>query len=266
MTQNYKFYHRDHRPWYKNSRIWKRIFVYGLGVPMVLAGVIIGISHYQRSEVTATANRAMEDVKKQSGVKIDTQKAKSKKYEYGTVSNIPSNEQLTQLLKQPIDSSMWGYAAAPSQEGLSAPIQALPIHEGSNDVVLANGWGTVVAGYQMSKGNNILAAHNFADKRTYASPLQDIDVSKSPKFYQTNGKQVFEYELKTRDRVYYEGEHVSKILAPSKKPMITLITCDEPTLFPDLYTKYRVIVTGELVHTQDLETAPDNIKNLFPKF
>ena len=160
----------------------------------------------------------------------------------------------------------WGYAAAPVQPGLDNPINVLPVNEGVSNQVLAWGWGTVKSGYTMGHLNNVLAAHNFADAVTYASPLQYIDVSKKPKFYQTDGKKLYTYQLTKKDTVPAVSREYTNTVQQTVTDKVTLVTCDEPNFVVNLNPEKRIVVSGERISTTDFKKASSETKNLFPKF
>lgn len=141
----------------------------------------------------------------------------------------------------------------------------LPINEGVSNQTLAWGWGTVKPGYKMGLNNNILAAHNFADGVTYASPFQYIDVSKRPKFYQTDGKKVYTYELSHKETVGAISREYTDAVQQSVNNKVTLITCDEPNFIVNLNPENRIVVSGDLVDTMNYKDASADVKALFPK-
>lgn len=239
------------------------------GTLIVLSVVIgtLGYSYYLAHTLSTQASQAQAEISQLKDPKISKKTDKNGSYHYGgDNSGIPNAEELAkyQGIKAPM--TTWGYAAAPAQSGLANPINVLPVNEGVSNQTLAWGWGTVKPGNVMGKNNNVLAAHNFADGITYASPLQYIDVSKRPKFYQTDGQKLYTYELTDRQSVKAISPEYTNLVAQSVNDKITLVTCDEPNFIVNLSPEDRIVVSGNRISTSDYKSAPQKIKNLFPSF
>ncbi|MBS0949208.1 sortase [Weissella minor] len=255
-------------------KILKKLLI---GFTFLVALVVVaaaGTEIYSHHEKSVAADAAAQ-VQKDFGQKhldqksIANNKQADEKYAYGGDNDgIPDDEKLNEYLNSPGTLTTWGEAGTYAQDGLKNPITALPINEGVSNKVLASGWGTVDPGYKMGGNDNFLGAHNFADRVTYASPLQDINVTKEPTFYQTDGKKVYTYKLTKKQtiNVVKHNDQYAKAVEPTGTKRIVLITCDEPTMIANLRPENRIIVSGELTNVQNLKDAPEKVQNIFPQF
>lgn len=140
-----------------------------------------------------------------------------------------------------------GSISIPVQNGVQTPIQT-QIYEGSSNYVLAYGAGTIKPNQKIGSGNYAIGAHNVADNRTLFSPLQtQIDVSKRPIAYVTDGDRTYKYTLNSWQRL---SRTTKGLIADQEKhkqtPQLTLITCYLE--YPNFYDALdRVVVTGELI-------------------
>jgi len=243
-----------------------------LVVVIALLAIVASLCGYSYYQSTSTASAAAESQKKMLSKAPFTEVAQSLddsiKYQYGNSNTgIPGANQLKEYQQLTTPMTGWGYAAAPKQDGLPEPITALPIYEGASDQTLAWGFGTIEPGYKMGKHNNLLAIHNFADGVTYGSPLQDIDVSKSPKFYQTDGRKIYEYQLTKYDNeVQATSKEYTDAVAQTVNDTVTLVTCYLPGYIYTPDHNRRVVVTGERVKTMEFARASSDIQQLFPMF
>lgn len=245
-----------------------RILKWGTLIVLTVVIGTLGYSYYLAHTLSTQASQAQAEITQLKDPKISKKTDKNGSYHYGgDNSGIPNAEELAkyQGIKAPM--TTWGYAAAPAQPGLANPINVLPINEGASDQTLAWGFGTIEPGYQMGLHNNLLAVHNFADGVTYGSPLQDIDVSKEPKFYQTDGHKIYEYTLSTYSHdVNATGPEYTKLIQQSLVNKVTLVTCYLPFRIFTPNPEKRVVVTGDLTNTVDFKKAPKSIQSLFPMF
>lgn len=152
-----------------------------------------------------------------------------------------------------------GYLALPAQEGVSNPITTLPIYEGVSDKVLAYGAGTAKPNQAIGKRNFAISGHNFADTKTFFSPLQIVDVSKKPLIYLYDGQNIFTYQLATKQIVGFENGNV--LIDHAKINEITLTTCDQPIL--NLNPKKRIVISGHLIKQLPFKDANHQIQKLF---
>lgn len=252
----------------KHSR-WRRIGRFGLfalALVVVFIAGTLAYSYQQRHGAANAAQLQQKNYHKQH--KPDQQFDKGLKenghYNYnGENSGIPNAKQLqTYLQDNSATITTWGHAGTYAQPGLSIGIQPLPVMEGVSNAVLARGWGSTKPGYTMGENDNILAAHNFADGHTYASPLQYIDVSKRPTFYQWDSHNLYTYRLTKRKVVNKQSLEFDSLVAPTGTKRLVLYTCDEPTMVANLNPAGRVAVSGEYVSTTPLKDAPSAVKEL----
>ncbi|WP_419154726.1 sortase domain-bontaining protein [Weissella minor] len=254
----------------KLSRLKKWLLVGLIAFIAAAAGTEI-YSHHEKSVAADAAAQVQKDFgqKHLDRKSIANNKQADGQYAYGGDNDgIPDDEKLNEYLNSPGTLTTWGEAGTYAQDGLKNPITALPINEGVSNKVLANGWGTVDPAYKMGGNDNVIAAHNFADRVTYASPLQDINVTKEPTFYQTDGKKVYTYKLTKKQtiNVVKHNDQYAKAVEPTGTKRIVLITCDEPTMIANLRPENRIIVSGELTNVQNLKDAPEKVQNIFPQF
>lgn len=251
----------DKKKWIRRGKRVGLTFAILIG----LAGAYAGYLYYEGAKISAQASKSQESILTNKNFKIASE-AKGK-YAYADENDgIPNATQLLEYQELSTPMTTWGFAAAPAQAGLSVPIKVLPINEGVSNQTLSWGYGTVKPGYKMGMNNNILAAHNFADGVTYASPLQAIDVSQRPKFYQTDGKKLYTYELTDKQLVGAVSREYTDAVQQSVVDKVTLVTCYLPG---GIYTpdpSDRVVVSGKLLNTMDYSKASQDIKSLFPNF
>src|SRR5699024_6589222 len=124
---------------------------------------------------------------------------------------------------------------------------------GINNTTLALSAGTFRENMQMGKGNYALAGHNMANHSSILfSPLYDY-AKKGQKIYITNLNHVYTYKIYQRKLI---DRHQVQVVNNTKKPIITLITCDETG-------NKRLMVHGKLIQNQKLKHAPKHVQNLF---
>lgn len=129
----------------------------------------------------------------------------------------------------------------------------IPIAKGINNTTLALSAGTFRENMQMGKGNYALAGHNMANHSPILfSPLYDY-AKKGQKIYITNLNHVYTYKIYQRKLI---DPHQVQVVNNTKKPIITLITCDETG-------NNRLMVRGKLIQNQKLKHAPKHVQNLF---
>lgn len=122
----------------------------------------------------------------------------------------------------------------------------------------------------MGQGNYGLASHNFNDGKTGFSALQDklnedapylvngklkgSNWLKGKMLYLANDKGIYAYKMGRQTLV---NEDDVSVLNPTKKPVVTIISC----LFPS--TQYRIITNAKLTKTYTWQKAPAKVVNLF---
>lgn len=123
---------------------------------------------------------------------------------------------------------------------------------------------------KMGRSNYGLASHNFYDGKTGFSPLQQHLKKDAPyiidgkihenkwlngeKIYLANGSGIYEYRI-TGQRVVTPDD--VKVLNPTKKARVTIITC----LYPS--TQYRIITVGVINKRYHWYTAPAKVVSFF---
>ena len=129
----------------------------------------------------------------------------------------------------------------------------IPIAKGINNTILALAAGTFRPDMQMGKGNYALAGHNMANhSKILFSPLYDY-AKPGQKIYITNLNKVYTYKIYQRQIINPDRVDVVK---NTKKPITTLITCDETG-------GHRLMIRGKLVKSQKLKHAPKHVQKLF---
>lgn len=129
----------------------------------------------------------------------------------------------------------------------------LPISKGVTNINLALTAGTFRPDMKMGKGNYALAGHNMANhSKILFSPLYDY-AKPGQKIYITDLNKVYTYKIYQRQII---DPHQVNVVHNTKKPITTLITCDETG-------SHRLMVRGKLVKKQSLKHAPKHIRKLF---
>lgn len=134
----------------------------------------------------------------------------------------------------------------------------VPIVQGVANNDLAVGAGTMRPDMKMGKSNYALAGHNMDTTapvlfspiyQQYAKGSQTL-MGKT--IYISNLHKVYEYKI---DNVMMVDPHQVGVVAPTKNPIITLVTCN--------YTgSQRVIVQGRLVKSYSYKLVTHNIKEI----
>ncbi len=119
---------------------------------------------------------------------------------------------------------------------------SLPILHGTNTQNLLVGATTVKNGQVMGKGNYVLAGHHMRDDRLLFGPL--LKIEKGAYIHISDKRKIFTYKVKEKKIVH---ETDVSVLADTRRPELTLITCD----VTGIDTDKRVIVKAELVDTND---------------
>lgn len=174
-------------------------------------------------------------------------------------STITNLDQLNANRQLNLDLVLRGYLALPAQNGVVNPITTLPIYEGVSDKVLAYGAGTAKSNQVIGKRNFAISGHNFADTKTFFSPLQIVDVAKKPVIYLYDGQSIFTYQLATKHIVGFENGNV--LIDHVNIDEITLTTCDQPIL--NLSPKKRIVISGHLIKQLPFKDANREIQKLF---
>lgn len=181
-------------------------------------------------------------------------------YQYDSNSALTSFNQLKNNRKLDGVLTLRGYLSMPTQNGAANPIYTIPIYEGSTDKTLAYGAGTSKPNQVFGQNNFTLSAHNFADQKTFFSPLQIVDVAQSPLVYLFDGNNIYAYQLTDKQIVNFKQ---GDVLNDNGSNKITLVTCDEPNSNLDLNPDNRIIISGPLLSIQSFSDADKNIQNLF---
>lgn len=99
----------------------------------------------------------------------------------------------------------------------------LPIGKGVSNNVLSLGVGTMNPDQRMGFGNYALAGHNMDDGKTLFSPLYSKG-KVGMYVYLTDMDKIFKYKI---NRLMYISPYQTNIIQSSKKPILTLITCND---------------------------------------
>ncbi|MBM9830866.1 class A sortase [Enterococcus faecalis] len=114
----------------------------------------------------------------------------------------------------------------------------MPILEGDSFEKMLYGACTVLPKQTMGKGNYTLAAHNAGVDRLMFSSLENVAVGETITLQDRSGH-VYNYKVKEQRHVNMTD---TSILNLTRKPTLTLITCDQATK-----TDGRIVVIAELV-------------------
>lgn len=257
-----------------------KVFLVILGV-LTLGGVgIAGYQVWSIHDARQTANAIKKEEHQALKQKMDPKAIKDKphangEYSWGSDnSGIPNAKQLKANQNGQGTLTQLGYAGTNRQPGLKNPITASPIFVGASDKVLASGTGTLLPDFKLGHGNNGLARHSFGGSDSMGgytlgfSPLQEIDVSKQPKFYETDGKKLYTYKLTDRkviNTVKNPDAYQDAVYA-DQTDKVTLVTCDEPEYGTvNRHPEKRIVVSGTLVDVQNFGNAPQKVQNIFPQ-
>ncbi|RRG17345.1 class A sortase [Weissella viridescens] len=258
------------------SHWWGKLLVLGALLALGLGGYF-GYSVYEASHTAQEAKLSEQAQlnKKLNPKKLVTQPDPNGQYSYGNDnSGIPTAKQLKTFQQSKGTLSQIGYAGTNKQPGLKAPISGSPIFVGASDKVLATGTGTLSANFKLGEGNNQLARHSFGGTPTTGdyvlgfSPLQKIDVSKQPKFYETDGTKIYTYRLTKRQVIDVKSnpKAYQNAVYGDTATKVTLVTCDEPIYGTiNRHPDKRIVVSGALVDTQAFKDAPTSVKAIFPQ-
>lgn len=99
----------------------------------------------------------------------------------------------------------------------------LPIGKGVSNNVLSLGVGTMNPDQRMGFGNYALAGHNLDDGKTLFSPLYSKG-KVGMNVYLTDMDKIFKYKI---NKLMYISPYQTSIIQSSKKPILTLITCND---------------------------------------
>ncbi|MCO5482942.1 sortase [Enterococcus faecalis] len=114
----------------------------------------------------------------------------------------------------------------------------MPILEGDSFEKMLYGACTVLPKQTMGKGNYALAAHNAGVDGLMFSSLENVAVGKTITLQDRSGH-VYNYKVKEQRHVNMTD---TSILNLTRKPTLTLITCDQATK-----TDGRIVVIAEMV-------------------
>ncbi|HFZ4623787.1 class A sortase [Enterococcus faecalis] len=114
----------------------------------------------------------------------------------------------------------------------------MPILEGDSFEKMLYGACTVLPKQTMGKGNYTLAAHNAGVDRLMFSSLGNVAVGETITLQDRSGH-VYNYKVKEQRHVNMTD---TSILNLTRKPTLTLITCDQATK-----TDGRIVVIAEMV-------------------
>ena len=129
----------------------------------------------------------------------------------------------------------------------------LPIFKGVSNDVLICGAGTMKEGEKMGEGNYALASHHTKNRDLLFTPLERV--GEGDEIYLTDLENIYIYKTYTNKKVSPDSTHIIEDV-PNKK-IITLVTCGESEGIT------RIIVQGELKSIIPLNSAGDNLKEIF---
>ncbi|CUW04848.1 MULTISPECIES: class A sortase [Leuconostoc] len=247
----------------------KRIITAGI-VLAVIGGVTMGMICHAHHTAQAANYYQAQDVKVKHKIATGAQRQKVLATQYSGNTAISSSAQIKQYRQLPGQLYLVGYIAIPVQDGVKNPVTTMQINEGATNKVLAYGAGTVKSGQNMGEANFSLAAHNYGDNKTGFSPLQSsIDVDKHPKAYLSDGNKIYIYQFNSKNEsvsgntvVNYKNTSVASDKRVTNKPLLTLVTCDEPGWF-NLHPENRKVLTAHLLSETSVSDASKTNQQLF---
>jgi len=121
----------------------------------------------------------------------------------------------------------------------------LPILAGTTHYNLLVGATTIDHNITMGEGNFVLVGHNMSHGGILFSRL--LDISDDAHIHVTDGAYIHIYRV-VETAVIHQNE--ISVIEPTEEAMITLITCDQPTV----WTQNRFMVRGELISTHDINS------------
>ena len=125
----------------------------------------------------------------------------------------------------------------------------LPILAGSTHYNLLVGATTIGHNLTMGEGNFVLAGHNMSQGGVLFSRL--VDVVEGALIHVTDGIYVYTYQVIERAIIH---QNEVSVLEPTETAMITLITCDQPTV----WTPNRLMVRGKLIAKEKIQANLDS--------
>ncbi|PWF99312.1 class A sortase [Levilactobacillus bambusae] len=128
----------------------------------------------------------------------------------------------------------------------------LPIGQGVSNDTLALAAGTMRSNQQMGTGNYALAGHHMTSKTILFSPLY-WKARVGQTIYLSDQHNVYEYKMTVRK--FIPATDV-QVVDQTKKPMITLITCDATGA-------NRLMIRGSYVRKMAYKNAPSQVKKEF---
>lgn len=135
-----------------------------------------------------------------------------------------------------------------------APHLHLPIDAGDGTDSLLLGAGTMTPDQHLGQSNYNLASHHMRNRDALFSPLYHY-ARPGTKVWLTDDKNVYEYQIDQRKNV---DETDVKILNPTRRPTLTLVTCQKT-----LGGRIRTIFIGHLIRSMKYHKSPGNIQRQF---
>lgn len=231
-----------HKP--KQHRYLRRV-LYGLLIVISLMMIFhVQLAHFVLSQFQPTVNQA--------SVKRAKKAPKKANYDWQKVKPLTA-EQVIKARLQAGKINFIGMVSVPDI-GLSVPIS-----QGTDDINLSLGAGTLYENEKMGQGNYALASHfiqGTSGKSLLFSPLY-YQGKVGQKIYLTDMDQVYTYRATTYRTIKPTDVQWADPVAGKK--LITLITCD--------YTaeRGRVIMQGTLEGQQSWDDTPTAIQKSFTK-
>lgn len=129
----------------------------------------------------------------------------------------------------------------------------LPIGKGVSNNTLSFAAGTMTPNQVMGKGNYALAGHHMeTSKSILFSPLY-WQAKKGQKIYLTDAQKVYEYQVTKRKFI---SAYDVDVINPTRKPIVTLITCDATGA-------NRLLIQGDLVKVSSYKKMNQHILDGF---
>lgn len=238
MINSIKYWWADFKDNLRYDNSYRHKFTVGLC--LVIVGITLLCTPLIKNHLV---NSYQPKITKQT---IATNQKKPAKYDYASVKRL-SLANIAKARAQAGNIQIIGEIAIPSNHIY------LPIAKGINNITLALTAGTFRPDMKMGQGNYALAGHNMVNhSKILFSPLYDY-AKPGQKIYITDLSHVYTYKMYQRQII---DPHDVSVVNNTKKPIITLVTCDETG-------SHRLMVRGKLVKKQSLKHAPKHIRKLF---
>ncbi|MCT4388511.1 class A sortase [Leuconostoc pseudomesenteroides] len=259
----------------KHHPIFKTLFLALIGILIVTGAVVYG--NHTQWQTAQKVQKASHKAKKQPVVKANQVKQvaaqKNVKPDYSGTGGLSSKDDMLKLAQSNQAEILRGHVAVPSFS------ISEPIYEGTSNHVLAIGAGMNAPNLKFGSGLVPIFAHNMGDYNamwpyhpTKFSALQNMTEKtiKGKDIYLSDGTTVYRYKATKLDYGIAVGVMNQELAVENTgKPKVKLIACLEDQEFwqqvkashyTNFTAKKRIVLTGELVGQQSINSLDSNLK------